>query len=70
MDHAQFHMEETSDLTTNNSLGVCLTFDFKMLQFWSPHHFNMKIAHISVKHYIIKFSKKSETDNMQHLNIE
>ena len=44
MDHAQFHMEETRDFTTIKSFGVCLTFDFALLQFLSPNCFNIVIT--------------------------
>ena len=50
MVHAQFHMEETLDFTTIISFGVCLHFDFTLLQFLSSHCFNMKITHICVEH--------------------
>ena len=55
MDHVLFHMEETLDFTTIKSFGVCLTSDFTLLQFLSPHRFIKKIAHTCVEHYV-KFS--------------
>ena len=56
MDHSLFHMEETPDFTTIKCFGVCLTYEFTLLQFLSPNRFNMKIAHICVEHMYIKLS--------------